>query len=141
MLPDTPLQDPKKAAMRRAKALYVPDGGYDEEEDCLNAEDETYRQALEDLGKEEGKRSKYSGGELDGESDDDSYEDMSFTSPIENMNVTQHFLDVMTMLQQRDGGALTASLQAGLGAEDTARLQKLIVTAQERAATAAAGTV
>jgi hypothetical protein len=24
----------------------VPDGGYDEEEDCLNAEDESYRQVL-----------------------------------------------------------------------------------------------
>lgn len=127
-------KDPAKAAMRRAKALHVPDGGYDEDEDCLNAEDEAYREALEAMGKEAaGKRDKYSGGELM-DDDDESMEDFTFTSPIENLNVIQHFLDTMTLLQQRDGGALTASLQAGLGEEDKARLQELIVTAQQRAA-------
>eukprot|EP01036_Dinobryon_divergens_P033075 gene33075-42787_t len=35
-----------------AKALYVPEGGYDEEEDCVNAEDESYREALETMEKE-----------------------------------------------------------------------------------------
>lgn len=132
-------KDPKKAAARRAKALFVPDGGYGEEEDCLNAEDESYRQALEQMGKDDVKRAKYSGGEFEGDSDDDSMEDLSFTSPIENMNVVQHFLDTMNMLQLRDGGALTTSLQAGLGEEDRGRLQQLIATAQERAAAAASG--
>lgn len=127
-------KDPKKAAQRRAKALFVPEGGYDEEEDCLNAEDESYRQALEDMAKEEGK--KYSGGEL--LDDDESMEDFSFTSPIENMNVVQHFLDTMAALQLRDGGALTTSLQAGLGEEDKQRLIELIAAAQEKAAAAAA---
>lgn len=127
-------KDPKKAAARRAKALYVPEGGYDEEEDCLNAEDETYRQALEDMAKEEGK--KYSGGEL--LDDDESMEDFSFTSPIENMNVVQHFLDTMAQLQLRDGGALTTSLQAGLGEEDKQRLIELIAAAQQKAAAAVA---
>lgn len=127
-------KDPKKAAARRAKALYVPEGGYDEEEDCLNAEDESYRQALEDMAKEEGK--KYSGGEL--LDDDESMEDFSFTSPIENMNVVQHFLDTMAQLQLRDGGALTTSLQAGLGDEDKQRLLELIAAAQQKAAAAAA---
>ena len=65
----------------------MPDGGYGEEEDCLNAEDESYRQALEQMGKDDVKRAKYSGGEFEGDSDDDSMEDLSFTSPIENMNV------------------------------------------------------
>ena len=128
-------KDPAKAAMRRAKALYVPDGGYDEDEDCLNAEDESYREALEAMGKSaEGKRDKYSGGELVGDDDDESMEDFTFTSPIENMNVIQHFLDTMTLLQQRDGGALTTSLQAGLDGEDKQRLQELIATAAQRAA-------
>jgi len=128
-------KDPAKAAMRRAKALYVPEGGYDEDEDCLNAEDESYREALEAMGKAaEGKRDKYSGGELIGDDDDESMEDFSFTSPIENMNVIQHFLDTMTLLQQRDGGALTTSLQAGLDGDDKQRLQELIATAAQRAA-------
>jgi len=35
-----------------AKALHVPDGGYDEDEDCINAEDESYREALEVMEKE-----------------------------------------------------------------------------------------
>jgi hypothetical protein len=165
----------------------VPDGGYDEEEDCLNAEDESYRQvlyflnfgcvscdriletivprttrtmrtpsiivltpcrglpmnlqALEAMEKDGIKKHRYSGGELqeDG-SDDDEMDDLAFTSPIENMNVIQHFLDTMGAMQARDGGsALTASLQAGLGEEDKARLQGLIALAHERAAAAATG--
>lgn len=106
----------------------------------MNAEDEQYRQALEAMGKDAAKKStKYANGELleDG-SDDDSMDELDFTSPIENMNVVQHFLDTMAMLQQRDGGALTTSLQAGLNEEDAARLQSLFVIAQEKAA--AAGT-
>ena len=70
----------------------MPDGGYGEEEDCLNAEDESYRQALAQMSKDDVKLAKYSGGEFEGDSDDDSMEDLSFTSPIENLNVvsTQH---------------------------------------------------
>ena len=30
----------------------MPDGGYDENEDCINAEDESYREALEVMEKE-----------------------------------------------------------------------------------------
>jgi len=32
------------ATYKRLSALAVPEGGYDEEEDCLNTEDEEYRQ-------------------------------------------------------------------------------------------------
>ena len=32
--------------------MYVCKGGYDEEEDCVNAEDESYREALESMEKE-----------------------------------------------------------------------------------------
>lgn len=94
------------------------------------------------MSKEENKSKKYSGGELlEDDGDDDSFEDTEFTSPIENMNVIQHFLDAMNALQQREGGAaLTASLQAGLGEEDRGRLQGLVQLAQERAAAAANGT-
>ena len=65
----------------------MPDCGYVEKEDCLNAEDESYRQALEQMSKDDVKRAKYSGGESEGDSDNDNMEDLSFTSPIENMNV------------------------------------------------------
>ena len=155
-------KDAKKAFKRRAKKLHVPEGGYDEEEDCLNAEDEAYRTALEEIAKEAessavkkssgGGSKRYlaghaaddgdeDGGEEDDYLDDDgSEDDFAFTSPIENMNVLQHFLDTMQQLQQRDGGALTASLQAGLGDEDKQRLQDLIAAAQQKAATAAAAT-
>ena len=44
-----------KGAAAYAKALYVPEGGYDEEEDCVNAEDESYREALETMEKEVGR--------------------------------------------------------------------------------------
>jgi hypothetical protein len=135
----------KKAASRRAKALYVPDGGYDEEDDCLNAEDEAYRAALESMDKEQITKSKrYANGELQGgddedeEDDDMSMEEIEFISPIENMNITQHFLDTMQTLQQRDGGALAASLRASLSAEDQERLEDLIKASHARTVAAAA---
>jgi len=124
--------DPKAAAKRRAKALHVPEGGYDEDQDCLNAEDEAYREALEQMGRDqEEKAAKYAGGDL--LMDDESMEDFTFTSPIENMNIVQHFLDTMNSLEAQGGGALTASLQASLDAEDKQRLQELIANAHERA--------
>lgn len=42
----------KASSIDYAKALHVPDGGYDEDEDCINAEDESYREALEVMEKE-----------------------------------------------------------------------------------------
>lgn len=52
------------AAARRKAALAVPDGGYGEDEDCVNAEDENYRDMLATLDREEiVKRQLYMGGE------------------------------------------------------------------------------
>ena len=123
-------RDRKQAARNRAKKLYLPEGGYDEDEDCLNAEDEAYREALEKMGKDdEFKSIKYSGGDVLSEEDEE--ENYIFTSPIENMNMIQHFLDAMKTIELRDGGgALTASLQNGLNEQDKARLQELVSTAQ-----------
>lgn len=126
-------RDRKQAARNRAKKLYLPEGGYDEDEDCLNAEDEAYREALEKMGKdEEFKSTKYSGGDLlSDEEEEDEEDNYIFTSPIENMNMIQHFLDAMKSIELRDGGgALTASLQNGLDDQDKARLQELVNTAQ-----------
>lgn len=127
-------RDRKQAARNRAKKLYLPEGGYDEDEDCLNAEDEAYREALEKMGKdEEFKSIKYSGGGGDVLSDDEEDEEDNyiFTSPIENMNMIQYFLDAMKSIELRDGGgALTASLQNGLDEKDQARLQELVSTAR-----------
>lgn len=131
-------EDTKPKGGRHAKALAVPDGGYDEDEDCLNAEDESYREALESMDKEERvKRELYLAGEP---VDDEDEDDFLFTSPIENMNVTQFFLDTVAAVASRDAGLVT-TLQSMLDAEDTARLQELMAAAvlkQQQAAQGAA---
>lgn len=123
----------KKAA--RQAALAVPDGGYDEDADCLNAEDESYREVLEQLDKEDRvKRELYLAGEP---VDDDEDEDFVFTSTIESMNITQFFLDSMRNLNARDA-AVAGALQSALGAEDRQHLADLMKIAAERAAAEAA---
>ncbi len=122
--------DAVAAAARRAKALYVPDGGYDEDEDCVNAEDEEYRAALEEMDKEDRvKKELYraGGGDDDDEAldDEDEDEDYTYTSPIENLNMSQMFLTAMTALGQRDP-AFVESLRGGLLPEDQARLEQIV---------------
>ena len=113
-----------------AKALHVPDGGYDEDEDCLNAEDETYRAALESMDKEERvKRELFLAGEPVDDEDDGEF---VFTSPIEVMDMTKYFMEVVHSISLRDS-TLIPSLQAKLDGEDTARLQELIAAAQQKA--------
>lgn len=122
----------KKAAINRAKMLYVPDGGYDEDEDCLNAEDEDYREMLENLDKEERvKRELYIAGEaVDDEDDDEAY---SFTSPIEHMDMTGYFFQSMEVFMHKEP-TLFASLRAGLSVEDQQRLDDLYKHAQQKKA-------
>ena len=58
------------ATFRALKDLAVPEGGYGEDEDCANVEDEEYRAVLERMEKEEeGKRTRYVEGQayVDGE--------------------------------------------------------------------------
>jgi hypothetical protein len=120
---------------QRAAALAVPEGGYDEDADCLNAEDESYREVLESMDKEERvKRELFLAGEPVDDEDDD---DFVFTSHIELMNVTQHFLDSMRNLAARDAN-VAGQLQSSLSAEDLKSLQDLIGIAAEKAAASAA---
>jgi hypothetical protein len=116
--------DAKAAAIRRAKALHVPNGGYGEEEDCINAEDEAYREVLESMDKED--RVKHELGDAIDDEDDDDY---TYTSPIENFNMSQIFLHAMTCIQSRDA-ALATELQSSLGQDDLARLQQIFQYAQ-----------
>jgi hypothetical protein len=39
-------------AAQKLAGMAVPEGGYDEDEDCVNAEDEEYRAVLERMAKE-----------------------------------------------------------------------------------------
>lgn len=112
-----------------AAALHVPDGGYDEDEDCLNAEDEEYRKAIEKMTKEERvKRQLFIDGELvDGEEDEE--DDMQFTSPIENMDMNKYFIESMTSLSARNPH-LAASLQSTLSPEELTLLQTIAETAK-----------
>lgn len=118
--------DPALAAGNRAKKLYVPDGGYNEDEDCLNAEDEEYRQMLESMDNEDkAKRQLYLAGEP---VDDEDEDDFAYTSPIENFQIIRMFFDELNVWLSRDLGYVT-SLKAQLNSEDTQRLEQLYTTA------------
>ena len=136
----------KQTAKSKLKSLEVPDGGYNEDEDCLNAEDEAYRAVLEKMQKEEEdvvvKRTIYRDGQLvgtkgedisseDTEEDEDDEDDYSATLPTENLDVSIYFVDAMTALSQQYG-TMVQKLQSELIPEDAARLQEIIRTAEER---------
>lgn len=126
--------DAKQAAINRAKKLYVPEDGYGEDEDCLNAEDEDYREMLENCDKEDRvKRELYRAGEpVDDDEDDDDFE---YTSEIENFDVTKIFFEAVTALGAQDA-QLVANLQGSLDSEDQQRLQELFSAVQQRVAAA-----
>jgi len=121
--------DDVKAAVSRAKKLYVPDGGYNEDEDCLNAEDEDYRQMLEQMGSEEkGKKDLYMSGEPVDDEDED--EDFAYTSPIESYPLPQMFYDAFSALATRDAD-FVISLRNQLQSEDAKRLEELIISCRK----------
>jgi hypothetical protein len=123
--------DSKKKLFDRAKALYVPEGGYNEEEDCVNAEDEAYREALESMDKtEKVKRQQYLAGEpVDDEDDDDDFE---FTSPIENLNLNEYFVNVIKTMQQRGDHVFLENLQNNLDGEDKEKLVEIIKNVEKK---------
>jgi hypothetical protein len=78
------------------------------------------------------KHTKYIDGEpVDDEEDDN--EDYIFTSPIDNMDVSSFFLQVMMSASIRDPDG-TAALQKGLGAEDANHLKDLVKKVEDRRA-------
>jgi len=114
-----------------AKALHVPDGGYDEDEDCINAEDESYREALEVMEKEEKvKRELFLAGEAVDDEDDEN-EDFTFTSPVESIDIVQHFLDTLRNIEGRDAN-LMEYLRSSLDNEDHQRLADILKLSTER---------
>jgi hypothetical protein len=113
-------------------SLNVPEGGYDEDEDCINAEDETYREAIQKLDKDERvKRQLYIDGEPVDDDDDDDDTSYEFTSPIENLDVLGFFIGSMRSFEARDGHSLLR-LQESLDQEDTLRLKELLKAHAER---------
>jgi hypothetical protein len=117
--------DPEAAEQRRIQSLYVPDGGYDEDEDCENAEDEEYRKVLEDMTKEDRvKRELYLAGEpIDDEEDDD----FVYTSPIENIPITKVFINMINELSMNQNTApMVNYLRSNLDEGDQKRLQDLV---------------
>lgn len=110
--------------LRRYAALEVPEGGYDEEEDCINAEDEQYLEAIEELEKKEKvKRQMYMAGEpVD---DDDLDDEDEFTSPIDTIDVVQHFKNIIQQAASREP-ALYQQMQARLDDQDKARLAEIM---------------
>lgn len=97
--------DAKRAEKARKKKLHVPEGGYDEDADCENFEDEEYRQFLESMSKEERvKREVYRAGGGDNDDFDDIIDDEddgSYSSFLESVDVTAVLVAKFTELSNR----------------------------------------
>lgn len=122
----------------RLAGLEVPDGGYGEEEDCINPEDEEYRSVLERMtGEEKVKKLLYRGGERvrePGDTDDDVDEDeeindnddaLAVTLPLELMDMAEYLVRSMTELSQTNP-ELIRQLQTNLNQEDNTLLQEIV---------------
>lgn len=113
----------------KSSADDVPEGGFDEEEDCKNAEDEAYKIHLEKMEKrqrvkDELKRAGLDAADFDdGDFDDDDEDELVFTSPIENMDLVLYFMDALHFANTREPEVI-GSLQNSLDMEDKNRLQE-----------------
>jgi hypothetical protein len=112
-----------KNTLRKLGALDVPEDGYDEDEDCINAEDEEYLVAMAELSKK--------GNKYDEFGDDDLDETEEVVTPLDTMDMVILFCDTMNVAHARDP-VLFETLQGNLDEEDQARLQGIIETAKER---------
>ena len=118
--------------MSRLAALNIPDEGYDEDEDCVNAEDEEYLKMLAEVdAKGDGARRRIYrngelvGGELDSDDDDDDFEGPQFTSPVDAMDIFDHFKRTILAASAREP-QLFLQLQESLVEEDKERLRKFL---------------
>jgi len=100
--------------------LEVPEGGFGEDEDCVNVEDEEYRANLERIEKEERvkKEIRRAAGlpdhdyEDDYEDDDDDDDELIFVTNIDNMDCVAYFLEAINSLNAKEPqllGAITSS--------------------------------
>jgi hypothetical protein len=117
----------------------MPEGGFDEDEDVINAEDEAYKQALEKIEKrkrvkDELRRADPNFVDDDDEGDDEE-DEMVFTTPVETIDCVVYFIDALTALNARDA-QLVSSLRSQLGSDD-ASLQQFIELAEQRRVAAA----
>ena len=114
----------------RIAALHIPDEGYDEDDDCENAEDEEYLKALAEIDDKRLKRQIYRDGELvggddDESDDDDDYEGATYTSPVDNMDIGLHFKQILAAASQREPQVFV-ELKRSLNEEDKERLSALL---------------
>lgn len=121
-----------KKKMGRLAALNIPDEGYDEDEDCVNAEDEEYLKALAELDNKNLKRTVYRDGArvYEGEpdsddDDDDDYEGATYTSPVDAMDIVGHFKQALNAASAREP-TVFVQLQQSLGDEDKERLRSVL---------------
>ena len=70
--------------------------------------------------------------------DEDDAEDFTFTSPVDNLDVTKLFLATMSEVAARDP-ALAHALQSSLNEEDNKRLALLVAKVTERDQAASEG--
>lgn len=123
-------EDDKREGLKRIAALHIPEDGYDEDDDCVNAEDEEYLKILAEMdGDSKARRRVYRDGELvdgeDDDSDDDDYDGATYTSPVDAMDVGLHFRQVLAAASQREPQVFV-ELKRALTAEDKERLSELL---------------
>jgi hypothetical protein len=118
-----------RSALKKYSKHAIPDDGFDEDEDCLNAEDETYLEAVEELNMLDRVKKELKGEDEFEDEDEDDVDD--FTSPLDNMDMLSHFCEVMNTAHAQNPQFI-AQLQANLEPDDQTRLQEIIGVAAMR---------
>lgn len=118
-----------RSALKKYAKHAIPDEGFDEDEDCLNAEDETYLEAVEELNMLDRVKKELQGDEDFEDEDEDDVDD--FTSPLDNTDMLTHFCDTMNSVHAQNPQFIE-QLQANLSPEDQTRLQEIIGVAAMR---------
>jgi hypothetical protein len=119
-----------RSALKKFAKHAIPDEGFDEDEDCLNAEDETYLEAVEELNMLDRVKKEMKGDE-DFEDDEDDEDVDDFTSPLDNTDMLSQFCDTMNRVHAQNPEYI-AQLQANLEPDDQTRLQEIIGVAAMR---------
>jgi hypothetical protein len=108
--------------MRKAAALQIPEGGYEEDEDVVNAEDEEYLQYINEL------RNTNNDDMYDDDDDDDAYD---YTSPTDTIDILKYFLQCMNSSSQKNPEVVLA-LQNNLKDDVKSSLNNLVQNASSR---------
>ena len=117
-----------RSALRKYAKHAIPEDGFDEDEDCLNAEDETYLEAVEELSNLERVKKELKGDE-DFDDDDEDIDD--FTSPLDNTDMLTHFCDTMNSVHEQNPDFIE-QLQGNLEPDDQTLLEEIINVAALR---------